>query len=85
MSQSQHEKKPITLKTRTSKNATAPENPMWIIVSVIGNGKSKYFGDRTHCSQQIIHINTRTNTNGSEIEIQYLVVQYDSGGKQNVD
>lgn len=43
-------KKP-TLKTRTRKNVTIPENAMWIIVRVIGKGNLKYFGERTHCSQ----------------------------------
>lgn len=37
-----------TLNTRTRKNATSPENPIWIMVSVIGNGKLKYFCERTH-------------------------------------
>ena len=38
-----------TLKTRMRKNATTPENPIWIIVRVIGYGKLKYFVERTHC------------------------------------
>lgn len=28
--------------------ATAAEKPIWIMVSVIGSGKLKYFGERTH-------------------------------------
>lgn len=41
--------KKYTLKTRTRKKDTAPENPIWIMVSVIGSGKLKYLGDSTHC------------------------------------
>lgn len=37
-----------TLKTRTRKNVTTPENAMWIIVRVMGKGNLKYFGDSTH-------------------------------------
>jgi hypothetical protein len=37
-----------TLNTRIRRKATNPENPIWIIVNVIGSGKLKYFGDRTH-------------------------------------
>jgi hypothetical protein len=42
-------KKGLTLKIRMRKNATAPENPIWIMVRVIGYGKLKYFVERTHC------------------------------------
>lgn len=42
-----------TLRTRMRKNATAPENPIWIMVSVIGNGKLKYLGERTHCNKNL--------------------------------
>lgn len=40
-----------TFKTRIRKKATAPENPIWIMVSVMGNGKLKYFGESTHCKK----------------------------------
>lgn len=43
----------FTLKTETRRNATKPENPMCIIVSVIGKGNLKYFGERTHCKYKI--------------------------------
>ena len=41
----------LTLNMRTRKNATSPENPIWIMVSVIGNGKLKYLWERTHCNK----------------------------------
>lgn len=46
--QSESYKRKHALKTRTRKKATAPENPIWIMVSVIGSGKLKYLGESTH-------------------------------------
>lgn len=40
------------LKARMSKNATMLEKPMWIMVSVMGYGKLKYFADKTHCNSK---------------------------------
>ena len=66
-----------TFKTRIRKNATAPENPIWIMVSVIGNGKLKYFGESTHCTWAEIEDNLRvTKTNLLKRATMYCTWRY---------
>lgn len=43
-----------TFRTRISRKATPPEKAIWIIVSVIGNGKLKYNVERTHCNKPMV-------------------------------
>ena len=60
---------------------------MWIIVNVIGSGKLKYLGDRTHCQKSQNHSQSLDNPNLSKNYSlrEDLVVENDTRREENVD